>query len=348
MRGTKLFARVVSALAITSICAVPAMAGPATPIQHVVVIFQENVSFDHYFGTYPFAANTGVSGEPLFEADPSTPSVNNLLAAGLLDHNPNFVSPNGNPFRLARAQSATADQDHGYTDEQAMFDFGLMDNFLEFNNGGAPNQGHPNDLIMGYFDGNTVTAVWNYAQNYAMSDNSFGTTFGPSSPGAINLASGNTNGVDPASLKLGAASDVVADGAGGLSLIDDAQPGFDTCTSRDNVTFLSTNKNIGDLLNAQGISWGFFQGGFDLTITNPNGSAGCHRTHSSITGAFPPKVDYIPHHEPFQYYASTANFSHVRLRFLQSEPPPTPRTISTTSTISSTRSAPATFPRSLS
>jgi len=312
MRGTKLFARVVSALAITSICAVPAMAGPATPIQHVVVIFQENVSFDHYFGTYPFAANTGVSGEPLFEADPSTPSVNNLLAAGLLDHNPNFVSPNGNPFRLARAQSATADQDHGYTDEQAMFDFGLMDNFLEFNNGGAPNQGHPNDLIMGYFDGNTVTAVWNYAQNYAMSDNSFGTTFGPSSPGAINLASGNTNGVDPASLKLGAASDVVADGAGGLSLIDDAQPGFDTCTSRDNVTFLSTNKNIGDLLNAQGISWGFFQGGFDLTITNPNGSAGCHRTHSSITGAFPPKVDYIPHHEPFQYYASTANFSHTR------------------------------------
>ncbi len=30
----------------------------ATPIKHVVVIFQENVSFDHYFGTYPDAANT--------------------------------------------------------------------------------------------------------------------------------------------------------------------------------------------------------------------------------------------------------------------------------------------------
>ena len=102
----------------------------ATPIQHVVVIFQENVSFDHYFGTYPFAMNTGAPGEPNFQADPRTPSVNNLLSAGLLNKNPNFVSPNGNPFRLTRAQAATCDQDHDYTDEQAMFDLGLMDNFL--------------------------------------------------------------------------------------------------------------------------------------------------------------------------------------------------------------------------
>ena len=48
---------------------------------------------------------------------------------------------------------------------------------------------------MGYFDGNTVTALWNYAQHFAMSDNSYGTNFGPSTPGAINLISGQTNGV---------------------------------------------------------------------------------------------------------------------------------------------------------
>ena len=35
-----------------------------TPIKHVVVIFQENVSFDHYFATFPFAAN-GTAGELL-------------------------------------------------------------------------------------------------------------------------------------------------------------------------------------------------------------------------------------------------------------------------------------------
>ena len=331
MRGTKLLAHGICALAITAMCAGPALAGKknggavggstATPIQHVVVIFQENVSFDHYFGTYPFAMNTGAPGEPSFTPDPSTPSVNNLLAAGLITQNPNFVSPNGNPFRLTRAQAATCDQDHDYTDEEAMFDFGLMDNFLHFNTGTCtglvagqpiPNAGHPVDLNMGYYDGNTVTALWNYAQNYAMNDNSYGTTFGPSSPGVINLVAGNTNGVDSGTLMDGAASDTVADGAGGLSLINDGQPGLDTCDSRDNLSFLSTAKNIGDSLNGAGVTWGNFAGGFDLTVMNANGTTGCHRTSSSATGVFVPKVDYIPHHEGFQYYASTRNPTHIR------------------------------------
>ena len=323
MRGTRLLARTIGALAITAMCTGPAMgAGPLTPIQHVVVIFQENVSFDHYFGTYPVAGNTGAPGEPIFHADPHTPSVNNLLSAGLLTNNPNFVSPNGNPFRLSRANAATCDQDHGYTDEESMFDFGLMDNFLHFNVGTCtglvtpgppfPNGGHPADLTMGYFDGNTVTAFWNYAQHFAMNDNSYGTGFGPSSPGVINLVSGNTNGVDPASLMKGAASDTVADGKGGLSLINDGQPGGDTCDSRDNLSFVSTAKNIGNLLNTAGVTWGNFAGGFDLTVTNPNGTSGCGRTHTSATGVFVAKSDYIPHHEGFQYYASTANPMHTR------------------------------------
>src|SRR5262249_7439483 len=148
---------------------------PTTPIQHLVVIFQENVSFDHYFGTYPIAANTGAAGEPLFHGKPGTPSVNGLFGGGLLTNNPNGA----NPFRLTRAQAATCDQDHDYSDELSMFDLGLMDNFLAFNAGCNPNAGHPDDLIMGYYDGNTVTALWNYAQHFAMNDNSYGTSFGP-------------------------------------------------------------------------------------------------------------------------------------------------------------------------
>jgi phospholipase C len=77
----------------------------STPIQHVVVIFQENVSFDHYFGTYPSAANP--SGEPAFQAKPDTPTVNGLTPA-LLTGNPNGF----NPFRLDRAQALTCDQNH--------------------------------------------------------------------------------------------------------------------------------------------------------------------------------------------------------------------------------------------
>ena len=69
--------------------------------------------------------------------------------------------------------------------------------------------------------------------------------------------------------------------------------------------FLSTAKNIGDLLNTAGVTWGNFAGGFNL---HGGGPATCFsQTHTSVTGAFGPKVDYIPHHEGFQYYASTAN-----------------------------------------
>jgi phospholipase C len=72
-----------------------------------------------------------------------------------------------------------------------------------------------------------------------------------------------------------------------------------------------SGKNIGDLLNAAGVTWGFFEGGFDLTQTNPNGSTGCNRsTTSLITNT--KKADYIPHHQPFQYYKTTANPTHVR------------------------------------
>ena len=72
-----------------------------------------------------------------------------------------------------------------------------------------------------------------------------------------------------------------------------------------------TGKNIGDLLNAAGVTWGFFEGGFDLTVTNPNGTTGCARsTTSLITNT--KKADYIPHHQPFQYYTSTANPTHAR------------------------------------
>src|SRR5262249_1173202 len=138
-----------------------------TPIQHVVVIFQENVSFDHYFATYPFAANPG--SEPPFVAASGTPTVNGL-AAGLLTNNPNGF----NPFRLDRAEAATCDQDHDYTAEQQAFDAGLMDKFPEFAGVGAPgcpDYGFGKNLVMGYFDGNTVTALWNYAQHFAMNDN---------------------------------------------------------------------------------------------------------------------------------------------------------------------------------
>ena len=69
-----------------------------------------------------------------------------------------------------------------------------MDKFVEYVSGGSCTD---KSIVMDYYDGNTVTALWNYAQHFAMSDNSFGTTFGPSTPGALNLISGQTHGATP-------------------------------------------------------------------------------------------------------------------------------------------------------
>src|SRR6266700_1910336 len=111
----------------------------------------------------------------------------------------------------------------------------------------------------------TVTGLWNYAQSFAMSDNSFGTTFGPSSPGAVNLVSGDTGGVGKMINGADTDGDTVSDGQGGTSLIEDAQPYYDDCSTRDAASL--TGKNIGDELNAGGLSWGWFQGGFRPTTT---------------------------------------------------------------------------------
>ena len=298
-------------------------------IKHVVVIFGENISFDHYFGTYPNALNN--PGETKFTVATGTPTnINNYVSnPGLLTNNPNLSVGNGagatNPYRLSPAQAGTNDQGHNYNPEQLAFDGGKMDLFpvsvgtadssTLATATGASAISTTNGLTMAYYDGNTVTAMWNYAQHYAMNDHSFGSTFGPSTPGALNLAAGQTNGVINA---LNVASAVIADGAGGFTDInDDADPCGDI-ESSTSACFSMSGKNIGDLLNTAGVTWGFFEGGFNCSITNSNGTTGCLSTGTGrttvplhIPGAAA-KADYIPHHQPFQYWASTANLNHNR------------------------------------
>ncbi|HEY2600677.1 MAG TPA: alkaline phosphatase family protein [Thermoleophilaceae bacterium] len=319
-------------------------AGTATPIKHVVVIFQENVSFDHYFGTYPHAnglANTpGAGGHGnLLNNNPNTDAAGHQL-------NPRRLDPNNINDIL------TCDQDHDYNDEQKAFDGGKMDKFattVGTVTGKSPT-GQPCQAgdVMNYYDGKTVTALWNYAKSFSLSDNSFGTTFGPSAPGAINLAAGNTGGVGLTINGADTDGDTVPDGKGGRSLIEDAQPYYDDCSTRDAVSL--TGANIGDELNAAGLSWGWFQGGFRPTTSFATATAGSPQPTSTFTpdefkGKFATapasdqglcnavhpvgpavggtggttagptnygnKDDYIAHHEPFQYYASTANPHHL-------------------------------------
>ncbi|HEY1510116.1 MAG TPA: alkaline phosphatase family protein [Solirubrobacteraceae bacterium] len=289
----------------------PVLPQANTPIKHVVVLFDENISFDHYFGTYPFATNP--PNESQFHAAPGTPNVNGLSNA-LLTANPNVNEPE----RLDRTQAITCDQNHAYSPEQASFDGGLMDKFVQDVTGGGcsqstfPDQSNygPNGIVMDYYDGNTVTALWNYAQHYTLGDNSYGTQFGPSTPGAINLVSGNTNGA----VVHGGTSGNVANN----TLIGDAEPFFDACSNSSTplnpdgtpggVTASFTGRNVGDLMNTAGVTWGWFQGGF--TPSSPPGQPiVCGTKHANLAGAS--QNDYVEHHEPFQYYQSTSNPLHV-------------------------------------
>ena len=309
---------VVTATGLTLLPASAALAqgssSTATPIKHLVIIFQENVSFDHYFGTYPKALNP--AGEPAFHAQSNTPTVNGFTPA-LLNNNPNLNPANDggatNPFRLDRSQAVTRDQGHGYKAEQQAFDSGAMDLFPKF----VGKVGPPptpaagvlgtTGLNLGYFDGNTVTALWNYAQHFAMNDNSYSTVFGPSTPGLLNLVSGQTNGA--INIAPGAATFAVADGGNGsFSVISDPDPAGDVCSNAA-ITVAMSGKNVGDLLNAAGVSWGSFMGGFNLSTVNSNGTMGCKRSSTGLSGT---TADYIPHHAFFQYHASTSNPNHTR------------------------------------
>jgi phospholipase C len=256
----------------------------ATKIEHVIVIFDENESFDHYFGTYPNATNP--PGDPVFTAMAGTPTPNGLTPA-LLTANPNSA----NPSRLARSQAVTCGQNHNYADEQLAFDNGAMDKFVEHTAGGTCTD---KSIVMDYYDGNTVTAMWNLAQNFALSDHYFSSTFGPSTVGALNLVAGNTHGAT-----------TPGSGVENGTVIADPQPAGDDCGSGS--TTLS-GQNIGDLMNSAGMTWGWFQGGFKPTSYS-GATAICGATHANVAGGA--SADYVPHHEPFQYFASTRNGHHL-------------------------------------
>ncbi len=303
-------------------------AATTTPIKHLVVIFGENVSFDHYFATYPNAANIpgevqqgGQVSAPTFTAARNTPrKIATLQHDNLLAPNPNSVQP----ARLTPAQAVTCDQDHNYRAEQEAYNSGAMDNFVEFTSRDtctSLSTYSRKGLTMDYYDGNTVTAMWNYAQHYAMSDQSFSTTFGPSSPGAINLVSGQTHGTreftaqgEPVKPATSDYTVRVPDTNGVGTMINDPDPVYDDCSNGSHTSSKPlagmTGSNIGDLLNAKNVSWGWFQGGFaPTTAASATAPAACLTKHTNVAGNS--STDYSPHHQPFMYYKSTANPHHL-------------------------------------
>jgi|SRR5208282_1474461 len=282
----------LSLLALVLLCGVSACGGSggedqakasgdtSEVIKNIVVIFDENISFDHYFGTYPQAENP--PGEPPFTSAPDTPAAD-VLTLALKTANPNLA----NPFRLDRSQNQTCDNINFYTNEQQAYDGGRLDKFIQYTS--ATGLGCIPYLAMGYYDGNTVTALWNYAQRYAMSDSFFDSEFGTTVMGHLNLISGQTHGAVPANVPGNVVNGTV---------IKNVSPLYDDCSPRgQEATIEMTGQNIGNLLSARHVTWGWFYGDFQA-VGYVGGVAQCDS-------------NYNPHYAPFGYYASTANPHHL-------------------------------------
>ena len=305
--------------------------GTVTPIQHVVVIFDENTSFDHYFATYPVATNP--PDEPAFTAKPDTSAVIGLNGP-LLTDNPNAVAadnPQYNPVRLDRTEPVTCDNSNHYIAEQEAYNNGLVDMFPE-DTGCANGAGTYDDsIVMDYYDGNSVTALWNYAQNYALNDNAFGTTFGTSTMGALNVISG-LGGPAVAYTATSAPTDTSALPIAGATtttnvkgtlvngqIIGNIDPTYDDCSysgqpdaSTQTAAMAPSALNVGNLLDAAGVTWGFFEGGFAPTVPyNPatGAPAQCGESEANVGGEI--QGAYSTHYDAFQYFASTSNPHHL-------------------------------------
>ena len=278
-------------------------------------------------------------------------------------------------MRLDRSDPMTCDQDHGYTAEQLRSrprrrgplpaehrqqrDARPVPGGLRCSTARpepVPAGASSNDAVMDYYDGNTVTGLWNYAQHFAMSDNAFGTTYGPSTPGALNVTSAQTYGAicGPTSATINDstcaappgynATNVLAStlttspsasdptvarcdqpAAGAGTTYSDADPYFDLCSYAAGSGRRRREDPARDARDGRqqhrrgahdrGTHLGLVRGRLRRrlrarhTATPPTTAQICSESHKNVGGSS--VVDYIPHHDPFQYYASTANPMHL-------------------------------------
>lgn len=134
-----------------------------TPIQHIVILFEENHTFDNFFGTYPNA--NGLNGNLSLPVSPSS-------------------SETVSPFHLS--STSTPDLDHSHSTALEAYDNGRMDGFVYAEN---------SNLTMGYYNGSDIPYLWDYASRFVLMDNYFSSVTGPSLPNHLYLIAGQSEGI---------------------------------------------------------------------------------------------------------------------------------------------------------
>ncbi|MCI4362916.1 MAG: alkaline phosphatase family protein [Thermoplasmata archaeon] len=142
----------------------PASPSPPSPIDRVVVVLQENHTYDNYFGTY--ARGDGTAGKGI-----RVPAV----AGG-----PPTVAPSHSPTLKP------VDLNHNWNSAHADFNSGAMDGFVY-------SEGSP--TTMAYFDGSDLPHYWAAADRYVLCDRYFTSAMTESAPNHLFLVAGNCGGL---------------------------------------------------------------------------------------------------------------------------------------------------------
>ncbi len=308
-------------VALTALCAASSAAvaddNPFAKINHIVVIYTENRSFDNLFPAFPGADGIrfGMSLAPQIDTDGSVLSrlPPALLGKGKVDARFPTDLPNA-PFLIEDYLPqgiATGDLVHKFYQEQEQIDGGKNDRFAAVSDAGG--------LVMGYYDGSGQT-LWDLAKSYTLADHFHHAAFGgsflnhfwlvcactpvfPDAPKAIVAA------LDPATGWLARASDSpksaldgppkwVSDGAVTLDgyAINTLQPSsapYDPQSKPEARLPLQTLPTIGDRLSQAGIGWAWYSGGWADAV-------------SGRIVPYAPPENFQPHHQPFNYFAAYA------------------------------------------
>jgi acid phosphatase len=344
---------VASALAlILAGCAAP----PATPppaglakIQHIVVIYAENRSFDHLYGMFPGADGiANATPEQYTQVDNDGKPLPRLPAVwDGTKPNPAFPQDLPNkPFRMdlppinVPLSGHTRDLIHKFYQQQEQIDGGRNDRFAAVSDAGA--------LTMGYYDGSPLP-MWKVAQEFVLADRFFMAAFGdsylnhfwlicactPIAAGPPNLrAQLDERGWlkrrpdSPPSALQGPAAFVPGEfSPDGYSLTTN-QPPYQPSRvppARDGdprfadpskpILPPQTQKTIGDTLSAKGVTWAWYAGAWDIAVKDGMQPPAAKRM--AINNSEPGSPYFVTHHQPFNYFARFAPGTQDRAEHLK-------------------------------
>jgi len=286
---------------------------PAPPpafqkINHIIVIYLENRSFDNLFGLFPGANGIAAAGSAATQRDPHglpyefLPPVMNVGNGDEPTPDLRFPEhiPNG-PFEIRLPLGAkTGDLVHRFYQEQEQIDDGRMDRFAAVSNAGG--------LTMGYYDGHTMR-LWRHASRYVLADNFFHAAFGGSFLNHFWLVCACTPRYDDAPGNLVAEEDawgnMLRDGAitPRGEAVNDIEPRQSPHTPGADPRALlppQTMPTIGDRLSEKGIKWAWFADGWD----------------AALAGTVKPPV-FRYEHQPFAYFAQYGDDTDARRQHLR-------------------------------